>query len=209
MARGARVSNSENGAVDRLASGGIGARAGDRETFQRERRKLVCFFARDRREVELYAAYLRNNGLVPIAQEYLPHDAGEYTVGVLSAQDAWVEGAIALKRSFHVKLSVAARGSDFLISSGYSQGHVDRYPEVTKTAIAIAQAVGSRGPINIQGRLDKERRFVPSRSIPASPPARTCARWRVSTKWIITCDSFLGWREGRRSKSDPAGTCEG
>ena len=112
-------------------------------------------------EVELYAAYLRNNGLIPIAQEYLPHDAGEYTVGVLSAPDASVEGAIALKRSFHVKLSVAARGSDFLISSGYSQGHVDQYPEVTKTAIAIAQAIGSRGPINIQGRLDKERRFVP------------------------------------------------
>lgn len=119
------------------------------------------FFARNRKQVELYAAYLLGNGLIPIAQEYLPHESGEFTVGVLSTPEASVVGAIALKRSFHVKLSVMAKGPDFVISSGYSQGHIDAYPEVTKTAIAIAQAIESRGPLNIQGRLDAERRFVP------------------------------------------------
>jgi carbamoyl-phosphate synthase large subunit len=119
------------------------------------------FFARDRKEVELYAAYLLNNGAVPIAQEYLPHEAGEFTVGVLSDRKAAVETAIVLKRSFHVKLSVTARGPDFVISSGYSQGHIGSYPEIAATATAIAKAVESRGPLNIQGRVDGEGRFVP------------------------------------------------
>lgn len=119
------------------------------------------FFARNRKEVQLYAAYLINNGLVPIAQEYLPHGGGEYTVGVLSSRSGVVEGAITLKRSFHVKLSLMAKGADFLISSGYSQGHIDLYPDITQSAVSIARAVGSCGPLNIQGRVDAQHHFVP------------------------------------------------
>jgi carbamoyl-phosphate synthase large subunit len=119
------------------------------------------FFARNRQEVELYAAYLLNNGLMPIAQEYLPHESGEFTVGVLSNRNGEVEGAVVLKRSFHVKLSVMARGADFLISSGYSQGHIGSYPQIEETAVSIAKAIGSRGPINVQGRLDADGGFVP------------------------------------------------
>lgn len=119
------------------------------------------FFARNHREVELYATYLLNNGLMPLAQEYLPHESGEFTVGVLSDRSGNVEGAVVLKRSFHVKLSVMAKGADFLISSGYSQGWIGSYPDIAETAVAIAKAVGSRGPINVQGRIDANGRFVP------------------------------------------------
>ena len=119
------------------------------------------FFARNREEVALYAAYLRNNGLNPIAQEYLPHEPGEFTVGVLSSPGGEVEGAVVLRRSFHVKLSVMAKGNDFLISSGYSQGYIGPFPQIAATAISIAQMIGSRGPINVQGRFDKDGEFVP------------------------------------------------
>lgn len=119
------------------------------------------FYARDRKEIELYASYLLNNGLVPIAQEYLSHEAGEFTVGVLSSLNGDVVGAIALKRAFHVKLSVMTKGADFLISSGYSQGHIADHPQAVETAITIAGAVGSRGPINVQGRFNVEGSFVP------------------------------------------------
>lgn len=119
------------------------------------------FFARSVDEAALYAEYMRRNGLRPIAQEYITHENGEFTVGVLSKRDGSVVGGVAMKRAFPAKLSVAARGAGFLISSGYSQGHIGPYEAVCATAIAIAKAVDSRGPINIQGRVDADGRFLP------------------------------------------------
>lgn len=119
------------------------------------------FFARSSREVELYAAYLLANGIVPVAQAYIPETGGEFTVGVLSLQDGTLAGSIALRRVFHNKLSVSARGPDFLISSGYSQGRIEDFPAVRRTCEEIALALGSRGPLNVQGRVDAEGRFVP------------------------------------------------
>jgi carbamoyl-phosphate synthase large subunit len=109
----------------------------------------------------LYAGYLTANGKQPIAQEYIPHEAGEFTVGVLSAPDGAVLGAIAMKRVFPAKISVLARGTDFLISSGTSQGHIGEYPDICSTAREMARALGSTGPMNIQGRLRPDGRFVP------------------------------------------------
>jgi carbamoyl-phosphate synthase large subunit len=40
-----------------------------------------------------------------------------------------------------------------MISSGYSQGRIDDFPEIRATAERISQAIQSRGPLNIQGRL--------------------------------------------------------
>jgi len=119
------------------------------------------FFARDEKEAALYAAYLINNGKRPIAQEYLTHRYGEFSVGVLSDSAGKIQGVIALKRSFPGKLSVLARGADFLISSGFSQGYIDTYSDVCDTACKIAAAVGSVGPLNIQGRLAEDGNFLP------------------------------------------------
>jgi carbamoyl-phosphate synthase large subunit len=85
---------------------------------------VFVFFAKDRDEANLYCTYLRNNGRIPVAQEYLSEESGEFTVGVLSMPDGSCAGAIALKRTFNSKLSVSTRGDGFLISSGYSQGRM-------------------------------------------------------------------------------------
>lgn len=119
------------------------------------------FFATDEAEAELYCAYLIKKGIAPIAQAYIPVDGGEFTVGVLSEPDGHVAGAIALRRSFNSKLSVQAEGPDFLISSGYTQGRIEAYPEICTAVIRIAEALDSRGPLNVQGRVDSEGRFVP------------------------------------------------
>jgi carbamoyl-phosphate synthase large subunit len=119
------------------------------------------FFARNRAEAELYFSYLRANGKHVIAQEYVSHEHGEFTVGVLNDPSGKLIDSIALKRAFPAKLSVLAQGEDFLISSGYTQGHIGLYPEVVETARKIATAVGSTGPINVQGRVDHSGRFLP------------------------------------------------
>jgi carbamoyl-phosphate synthase large subunit len=119
------------------------------------------FFARTHAEAELYCAYLRNNNRIPVAQEYIPHTDGEFTVGVISRPDGSCAGAIALKRSFNSKLSVAMRGDDFVISSGYSQGQIEKFPEICAVASQIAQRLGSTGPLNIQGRISADGKFVP------------------------------------------------
>lgn len=119
------------------------------------------FYARDAGEALLYATYIRKAGRLPLAQGYIPHDRGEFTVGVLSGPDKTIYGSIALKRAFPAKLSVAASGNDFLISSGFSQGHIGAYPEVCSQAAEIAWAVGSTGPFNVQGRLDESGQLIP------------------------------------------------
>jgi carbamoyl-phosphate synthase large subunit len=119
------------------------------------------FFARSYAEADLYCAYLRNNKRIPVAQEYIPHTHGEFTVGVISRPHGICAGAIALKRSFNSKLSVAMQGDDFVISSGYSQGQIEEFPEVCAVACQIAERLGSTGPLNIQGRVTADGRFVP------------------------------------------------
>jgi len=113
---------------------------------------FVCL-AEDRDEALLYVSYLRKRAIKPIAQEYIPHYEGEYTVGVLSLPNREVMASIALKRSFNAKLSCLTKYDDRVISSGYSQGLIEEFPEVRQQAEIIAVALGSTGPLNIQGRL--------------------------------------------------------
>ena len=111
------------------------------------------FFAVDADEAMIYAAFIRRSGSTPIVQEYLNVAEGEFTIGVLSLPDGRVVGSIGLRRALDAKLSVAYRGRGGLVSSGYSQGRIDEYPEVCDQAERIATAIGSRGPMNIQGRV--------------------------------------------------------
>ena len=122
---------------------------------------VFVFFANDTAEASLYCAYLSNNGLVPMVQEYLPEERGEFTVGVLSLPDKRCVGAIALKRMFSSKLSVSTRGRNFLISSGYSQGEIGAFPEICSLAVDMATKLGSTGPLNIQGRLSERGELIP------------------------------------------------
>lgn len=110
------------------------------------------FLASDRNEALLYSRYVLENCETILLQEYIPLDEGEFTIGVLSLPDTRVVGSIAMQRMFHAKLSVQASTRMGLISSGYSQGLIDEFLKVRAQAEEIAKALGSTGPINIQGR---------------------------------------------------------
>lgn len=111
------------------------------------------FLAADKEEASLYVRHFTRNGKRALVQEYIPADEGEFTVGVLSLPNKQLVGSIALKRVFNSKLSIFLKGKVGLISSGYSQGLIDEFPEIRSTAEQIATAVESQGPLNIQGRV--------------------------------------------------------
>lgn len=178
---------------DRLAAAGIAtpATAVADEDGAIERVGLPCivkpatgsggsasvFFAVSADEAAIYAAFIRRSGAVPLAQEYVDAADGEFTVGVLSLPDGTIAGSIALRRALDAKLSVAYRGRGGLVSSGYSQGHIGDYADIRSQAERIAETIGSRGPINVQGRV-KGGTFVPFEINPrfsASTYLRACA----------------------------------
>jgi carbamoyl-phosphate synthase large subunit len=72
---------------------------------------------------------------------------------VLSLPEGRVAGSVALKRIFDSKLSVLSKTKAGVISSGYSQGLIDDFPELRAAAERIAIAIHSEGPLNIQGRV--------------------------------------------------------
>lgn len=111
------------------------------------------FFAVTTDEALIYADYIRRNGSVPIVQEFVSDEEGEFTISVLSLPDGRLVGSIALRRVLDAKLSVAYRGRGGVVSSGYSQGYIDMFPGVCLQAERIANVIQSRGPINIQGRV--------------------------------------------------------
>ena len=113
----------------------------------------AVFFAVTEDEALIYADYIRRIGSVPIAQEYVSDKEGEFTIGVLSLPDGRLVGSIALRRVLDAKLSVAYRGRGGVVSSGYSQGYIDAFPDLCHQAERIASVIQSRGPINIQGRV--------------------------------------------------------
>jgi carbamoyl-phosphate synthase large subunit len=91
-----------------------------------------------------------------VCQEYLAQQTDELTIGVLSDSERNPAGAILMRRSFHSRLSVMESTAAFLISSGSSQGDIFTNPAIADQALAIATALKSLGPMNIQGRLRGE-----------------------------------------------------
>lgn len=144
------------------------------------------FFAAEREDALSYVSYLTRAGRVAVVQEYISDDEGEFTVGVLSFPDGRIFGSIALRRLLDSKLSCLTRKPG-VISTGYSQGLIDDFPEIRETAERIATAVASRGPINVQGRV-RRGIFVPFEINPrfsASTYLRTMAGFNE-------VDIFLG-----------------
>lgn len=121
---------------------------------------VFVFLAMNLDEAMVYIHFIRKNGYIPLVQEYIDDEEGEFTVGVLSLPDASVVGSIALRRCLHAKLSVAYRGQCGVVSSGNSQGYIGEYSQIQKTAETIAQKIQSRGPLNVQGRIRKGE-FIP------------------------------------------------
>lgn len=120
----------------------------------------LVFLAANRQEVISFANYLLSRKIPALIQEYLPLDEGEFTVGVLTLPNGQLLGSIAMRRLLTTKLSVLIKTEAGVISSGYSQGLIDEFPEVQTQAERIAEALGSVGPLNIQGRLCNKT-FIP------------------------------------------------
>ena len=88
-----------------------------------------------------------------VIQEYIDAGFGELTIGVLSNTNHTPAGAILLKRDFSSRLSVHENSSDFLISSGSSQGEFFFDESINQQALTFARVLGSTGPLNIQCRI--------------------------------------------------------
>lgn len=113
----------------------------------------LVFFAVSADEAMIYAEYINRTNSIALAQEYIGHEEGEFTIGVLSLPNGEIVQSIAMKRVLESKLSVISQGRGGVISSGYSQGYIGEFSKVCQQAERIAKKIGSRGPINIQGRL--------------------------------------------------------
>ncbi len=129
-----------------------------------------AYIAQDRDELRFFCNYIMKDGLDPIVQEYVGTPDSEYTVGVLSTFDGVFVNSIAVKRDLTIGMSVRLKvrnrtqksdlSSSLIISSGYSQGQIDIFPEVCGVCENIAAALKSRGPLNIQCRYFKGKVYT-------------------------------------------------
>jgi carbamoyl-phosphate synthase large subunit len=120
------------------------------------------YLAQDEAELRFVAELVLRGGNA-ILQEYVGDARDEYTVGVLHRPDGSLGGSFALRRDLSTPLSTRLRapnrtgraelGPELAISSGFSQGEVDDFAAARGAAERIAGAVGSTGPLNVQGRL--------------------------------------------------------
>jgi carbamoyl-phosphate synthase large subunit len=118
------------------------------------------FIAQDKDEMVFFSGYIGRHGGFPYIQEYLGSPEDEYTVGVLSGTDSRVISVSIMNRSILASLSnrikipsIRERGKILAVSSGVSQGRFVRNDIIKERCIDIANAIGSLGPLNIQGRL--------------------------------------------------------
>jgi carbamoyl-phosphate synthase large subunit len=108
-------------------------------------------------EVERYIEDTAQDLNAVVFQEYVGSAESEYTVGVMVAKNGGIIDSIAIHRNLvglSRGLSRQIGGRDYVLSTGYSQGFVVKHPALQKFCEALALAVGARGPLNIQCRLD-------------------------------------------------------
>ena len=129
----------------------------------------LAFIAQDADELAFFASYVRTAGYTPVAQEYLGTPDDEYTVGVLNTLSGSSIGSIAIRRDILHGLSAklritsrvgTSRGELLALSSGISQGVVERAPEVQDVCETLALALESKGPLNVQLRYVNGKVYV-------------------------------------------------
>jgi carbamoyl-phosphate synthase large subunit len=98
-----------------------------------------------------------------ILQEYVGSKETEFTVGVLTDRDGQLIDTIVMQRKLmglSLLESVRHEGQECAISTGYSQGFIVNNRRVAELCENLALALGSRGPLNVQLRLDGDRVVV-------------------------------------------------
>ncbi len=119
--------------------------------------------AQNREELEMFVRYLLGYCPRVLAQEYVGRPEAEFTVGVLLGRDGKLLNSIAVRRlvksAMSTRLQVPNKtnrkdlGEQLVISSGFSQGEVGKWPEITRPCEEIALSLGAQAPVNIQCRL--------------------------------------------------------
>ncbi|WP_323585279.1 ATP-grasp domain-containing protein [Aliarcobacter butzleri] len=126
--------------------------------------------AQTKEEVDLFCKYLLNIYSEFIVQEYVGTPDSEYTVGVLNTMDGEFINSIAVHKSIETALNnrikiknrtgIEALGKNLVVSSGISEGYVDRFPKVTNVCEKIIEKLGAKAAINVQCRLYKNQVYV-------------------------------------------------
>jgi carbamoyl-phosphate synthase large subunit len=111
------------------------------------------YLAATREEAWLLSRHLMTNGHRPLAQEYIGLEEGEYSFGLVSLPSADVTFTATLKRTFDSKLSVHSRSPVGLLSSPWGQGLIEEFGPLRAQVEQMAAALGSTGPLSIQGRV--------------------------------------------------------
>jgi carbamoyl-phosphate synthase large subunit len=171
--------------------------------------------AQDEEELRLHVARVLRGGGAAVLQEYAGDPGHEFTVGVLHAPDGTLLGSIALRRELSSLLSVRSRapnrtgrpelGPELVVSSGFTQGHVDDFPGVRAQAERLATALGSRGPLNVQGRLVGEELviFEVNPRFSGSEAMRAMAGWNGPEALVDfhlgAPNALAGFRASRRT----------
>jgi len=126
-----------------------------------------AYIAQDDEDLEMFSKYMLKYGIIPMVQEYVGTMDDEYTVGVLTSfENGELLGSIAVKRNIHsimsnrLKIKSKVTGKILGISTGISQGEIDIYPEVLKTTEKIALKLGSKGPLNLQCRMQDGKVYI-------------------------------------------------
>lgn len=121
-------------------------------------------------EVKLFVTYLLNIYDEFIVQEYVGTPTSEYTVGILHSMNSEFINSIAIHKSIETALNNRIRiknrtgnnslGEYLVVSSGISEGFVDKFPEVTLVCEKVAKKLGASAAINVQCRLYKNKVYI-------------------------------------------------
>jgi carbamoyl-phosphate synthase large subunit len=176
----------------------------------------ATFIAQDEEELRFFIHYLIKYGYQPLIQEYVSDAENEYTVGVLHSPQGSLLGTVILHRQILTGLSNRLRianqtgrwemGKTLAVSSGISQGEIMDFEPIRLVAERMAQAIGSVGPLNIQGRWDGSR-FVPFEINPrfsGTTPMRALAGFNEPELMI---ESWLGIKPDDQPVFAHPGSC--
>ncbi|MDM8560806.1 ATP-grasp domain-containing protein [Candidatus Parabeggiatoa sp. HSG14] len=121
------------------------------------------FVVQDYDELEFACRYLIRQNKSVLLQEYVGTPNDEYTVGILHTLNGELIDSISLRRhilsglSNRIKVKNRTERTELspilAISSGISQGVIENFPEIRQGCEAIATAIGSKGPLNVQCRF--------------------------------------------------------
>lgn len=126
---------------------------------------MNVFIAQDSRQLRGIIEFLgiHNDEDEILVQEYVGTPEGEFTISILHDMDGVFLDSIAVKRDLNSNLSVKSKiqnrtlrqdlGPTLVVSSGISQGQIGKFPEITDQARWLADALQSKGPLNIQCRV--------------------------------------------------------